>query len=142
VRALFVNDRVVIPATDLSWTAVRASGPGGQNVNKVASKVELRFTLAECSVLSPSVKARMFTACKSRLDAEGRVRIVSQLTRDQSQNLEDAREKLAELVRAALTVPKPRTATKPTRGSKRRRLQGKHMQSEKKALRGRVRSDD
>jgi ribosome-associated protein len=142
VRALQVDERVTIPATDLSWTAVRASGPGGQNVNKVASKVELRFELAQCAVLSPAVKARMFAACKSRLDAEGRVRIVSQATRDQGQNLEDARDKLAALVRAALTVPKPRTATKPTRGSKRRRLLGKHKQAEKKAMRGRVREGD
>ncbi len=128
----------MIPAADLSWTAVRASGPGGQNVNKVASKVELRFLLAQCKALSPSVKARMFAACKSKLDAEGRVRVTSQKSRDQPQTLEDGRDKLGALVRAALTVPKPRTATKPTKGSKRRRLLGKHKQAEKKALRGRV----
>jgi ribosome-associated protein len=142
VRALQVDERIVIPAADLSWTAVRASGPGGQNVNKVASKVELHFALAQCKVLSAAVKTRMFAACKSRLDAEGRVRVTSQKSRDQAQNLEDARDKLAALVRAALSVPKPRTATKPTKGSKRRRLLGKHKQSEKKALRGRVRVDD
>ncbi len=142
MEALVVNDRIVIPVGDLSWTAVRASGPGGQNVNKVSSKVELCFDLAKCAVLHPAVKARMFEACANRLDAEGRVRVVSQATRDQGKNLQDARDKLAALVRAALFVPKPRRPTKPTRGSQRRRMDDKRKQGRKKELRGRVGRDD
>ncbi len=93
---LVVSARVVIPAAELAWTAVRASGPGGQNVNKVASKVELRFDLANTQALSPSVKARLGQLAENRLDADGCILITSQLTRDQHQNLEDAREKLAD----------------------------------------------
>ncbi len=140
--ALRISDRVVIPATDLSWTAVRASGPGGQNVNKVASKVELRFDLAQCAALHPAVKARLRTLCANRLDAEGRVRIVSQATRDQGKNLADAREKLAHLIASVLVPPKPRRPTKPTFGSKRRRAEDKRRTSSKKALRGSVRGTE
>ncbi len=133
--ALRVNDRVVIAADELSWTAVRASGPGGQNVNKVSSKVELRFEIARSRSLPPFAKARLYTICRNKLDAEGRVRIVSQDTRDQLKNLEDARAKLAALVLDALTPPKPRRATKPTRGSKERRLEAKRRTSTKKQFR-------
>lgn len=140
--ALRIDDRILIPASDLSWSAVRASGPGGQNVNKVSSKVELRFDLAHCEALHPAVKARLWTSCANKLDAEGKVRIVSQATRDQPQNLADARDKLAALIRAALTPPKPRRPTKPTRGSQRRRLQAKSQNSDKKRLRGRIRDDE
>ncbi|HEX7478852.1 MAG TPA: alternative ribosome rescue aminoacyl-tRNA hydrolase ArfB [Polyangiales bacterium] len=142
MEALRINDRIVLAPSELSWTAVRASGPGGQNVNKVASKVELCFDLARCPSLSYSVKARLWTACANRLDAQGRVRIVSQATRDQAKNLEDARDKLAALVRAALVVPKIRRATKPTRGSQRRRVEDKRRTSQKKQLRSRIGGDD
>lgn len=141
MEALVVNERVWIPAGDLMWTAVRSSGPGGQNVNKVASKVELRFDLAGTKALSHAVKGRLWALCKNRLDAEGRVLITSQRTRDQLQNLGDAREKLAALIEAALTPPKPRKATKPTYGSKLRRLENKRRESSKKQARGRVRDD-
>jgi ribosome-associated protein len=142
MEALRINDRLVIPAPLLAFTAVRASGAGGQNVNKVASKVELHFDLWACGELSGVVKARLAASCKHRFEADGRLRIVSQLTRDQGRNLDDAREKLAELIRAALTVPKPRRPTKPTRGSKVRRVDAKRHDSRKKQLRGRVRTDD
>jgi ribosome-associated protein len=135
VDALWINDRVVIPVDELSWTAVRASGPGGQNVNKVSSKVELRFDIVRTRALAPGAKTRLYTLCRNKLDAEGRVRIVSQATRDQLKNLEDARAKLAALVLEALTPPKPRRPTKPTRGSKERRLKAKRHTSAKKQFR-------
>lgn len=126
---------VVIPASELTWTASRASGPGGQNVNKVASKVELRFDVGATNVLLPSAKARLVLLAGNAIDSGGVLHVVSQLTRDQSQNLEDARGKLQTLVARALVVPKKRRATKPTRGSTERRLQSKREGSERKASR-------
>ncbi|UJR82267.1 Hypothetical protein I5071_43320 [Sandaracinus amylolyticus] len=124
---------VVIPARELAWSAARASGPGGQNVNKVSSKVDLRFDLEGSIALAPEVKARVRAkAGASRLDADGRVVIVSQITRDQKRNLEDAREKLAALVRAAMVVPKKRKKTAPSRGAKERRLGEKKRRAETK----------
>jgi ribosome-associated protein len=132
---LIVDQIVTIPAADLSWTAVRASGPGGQNVNKVASKVELRFDLTSSRALPDDVKRRLAALARSRLDAEGKVVVTSQLTRDRVRNLEDARAKLADLVKRALEVPRRRKATRPSLGSKRRRLEGKRRQGEKKTAR-------
>jgi ribosome-associated protein len=132
---LIILGTVVIPSADLSWTAVRASGPGGQNVNKVASKVELRFDLDASRALSHDVKARLRQLAGSRIDATGHLLLTSQLTRDQSRNLEDARSKLADLVRSALTAPRKRKPTRPSLGSKRRRLEHKRKQGEKKAMR-------
>lgn len=140
--SLPINSQLLIPARHLHWTAVRSSGPGGQNVNKVASKVELRFDIGACTAMHPAAKARLLVLCRNKLDAEGRVLITSQRTRDQLQNLEDARDKLAELIKAALIPPRPRRPTKPTYGSKLRRLEGKQHTKQKKQSRGRVRSDD
>jgi ribosome-associated protein len=142
MEALQIDDRLTIPAHLFSFTAVRASGAGGQNVNKVASKVELHFDLWGCEVLSAAVKQRLATACKNRFEADGKLRIVSQATRDQGRNLEDARDKLAELIRAALFVPRTRRPTKPTRGSKVRRMDGKRRDAKTKQLRSKVRADD
>jgi ribosome-associated protein len=135
---LRIDADVVIPAADLEIEAVRSSGPGGQNVNKVATKVELRFDLRGTQALAPAVKGRLRALAGKRVDAEGRIRVISQRTRDQSRNREDAREKLAEMIRAALVPPRPRRATRPTRASKARRLDDKRKQSSKKQLRGRV----
>lgn len=140
--ALIVTPQVVIPPADLSWTAVRSSGPGGQNVNKVASKVELVFDLRTTRALAPDVKGRLRALAGKRVDAEGLLHVVSQRTRDQQQNLGDARDKLAALIAAALVPPKPRRATKPTRGSKRRRIEAKRHRAGTKALRTRVSGDD
>ena len=137
---LYVDPRVTLPGGDLAWTAVRSSGPGGQNVNKVSSKVELRFDLPGTRALGPEVKARLRAIAAHKLDAEGRVLLTSQRTRDQVKNLADAREKLAELVRRALFVPKTRRPTKPSRGSKERRLESKRHDARTKA--GRKVSDD
>jgi ribosome-associated protein len=122
---VIVTPTVTLPGKDLSWTAVRASGPGGQNVNKVSSKIELRFDLAATLALDPATKARLRAAAASRLDAEGKLLITSQASRDQRQNLEDAREKLRSLVLAALVRPKKRRPTKPSRGATQRRLDDK-----------------
>jgi ribosome-associated protein len=132
---LIIDGALTIPSEELSWTAVRASGPGGQNVNKVASKVELRFDLAASRVLKDDVKARLRALAGSRLDAEGRLLVTSQLTRDRGRNLDDARAKLKDLVKKALPVPRRRKATRPSLGSRRRRLEGKRIQGEKKAAR-------
>ena len=136
---LVVVPGVVIPGADLEWRAVRSSGPGGQNVNKVSSKVELRFDLAGTRALAPPVKARLAALAHGRLDADGRLVIASQKTRAQERNLEDARERLRALVEAALTPPRPRRATRPTASSRRRRLDDKRRHAEKK--RGRRFSD-
>jgi ribosome-associated protein len=134
-RDLPVTARITLLADELQWKAVRASGPGGQNVNKVATKVELRFDLANSHSLDFGVKARLRALAGSRLDADGALVVVSQATRSQEQNLEDARQKLAELVRRALVVPKRRRATRPSRGAVERRLEGKRRQREKKQTR-------
>jgi ribosome-associated protein len=132
---LNIHEALTLPASELSWTAVRASGPGGQNINKVASKVELRFDLASSQALTQAVKTRLLAIARSRVDAEGRLVVTSQLTRDRQRNLEDARTKLADLVRRALAVPRKRKATRPSLGAKRRRLEGKRRQGEKKTAR-------
>jgi ribosome-associated protein len=139
---LDIDGRVVVPAAELQWTAVRSGGPGGQNVNKVATKVELRFDLPGSAALAPAVKARLRALAGPRLDAEGWILITSQATRSQADNLEDARGKLAALIRRALVPPKRRRPTRPTAGSKERRLGAKRQLAEKKNARGRVRSGD
>ncbi len=132
---------LVIPEAELRWTAVRASGPGGQNVNKVASKVDLRFDFEQSDALTGELKARIRASAVARLDAEGKLHITSQLTRNQPDNLEDARQKLAEILRAALVTPKRRRKTKPSRAKKAARVAEKRVHAQKKQSRGRVSAD-
>jgi ribosome-associated protein len=139
---LVINDKLTLPGHDLEWTAVRASGPGGQNVNKVSSKIELSFDFEDSVALTDPVKARLRVIVKNTLDAEGRVLVTSQKTRDQAKNLADARDKLKELVLKALVVPKTRKPTKPSKGSKQRRLTTKKKVGAKKAARRPAKRDD
>jgi ribosome-associated protein len=130
--ALPINATVTVPAACLTWAASRASGPGGQNVNKVSSKVELRFDLGSCDVLDGWTKDRLRALASGMLDADGRILIVSQKTRDQPKNLEDARDKLKELILRAMIRPKKRRPTRPSRGAVARRLDEKSRASKKK----------
>lgn len=132
---LVIDDRVTIPDKDLSWAASRSGGPGGQNVNKVSSRVELRFDLAGTTVLDAGTRARLLSIAKGYLDADGRILLKSDTTRDQRRNLEDARDKLKSMILLAMIKPKRRRPTRPSRGAVARRLEGKHHQSAKKEQR-------
>jgi ribosome-associated protein len=141
-RDLIINDQVAVPARDLSWSASRASGPGGQNVNKVATKVTLRFDLRGTDALTRTQKSRLRKLAGRRIDAQGALMINAQAERSQRQNLQRARDGLRKLIRRALVPPKRRVATKPSRASKRRRLDDKRRRGEQKRARGKVSQAD
>ncbi|MEZ6136254.1 MAG: alternative ribosome rescue aminoacyl-tRNA hydrolase ArfB [Pirellulaceae bacterium] len=131
---LQINDQIEIPEDQLQWSFARSSGPGGQNVNKVNSKATLRWN-RQVGTLSGAAWMRFKKLAKRYLTSTDEVVIQSQEQRDQAQNVEACREKLRTLVLAALKPPKRRIATKPTAGSRRRRLDEKRKQSEKKQSR-------
>ncbi|MBB6306838.1 alternative ribosome rescue aminoacyl-tRNA hydrolase ArfB [Xanthobacter tagetidis] len=130
-----VSPRIRIPEEEIVLAFVRASGPGGQNVNKVSSAVQLRFDVAASPSLPEAVKARLAGLAGRRLTREGVLVIQAQRFRTQERNRDDAIERLVELVRAALKVDPPRRPTRPTLGSKTRRLESKARRGAVKSLR-------
>jgi ribosome-associated protein len=132
---LEISDRIRIPDEEFSWTFVRAGGPGGQNVNKVASKAVLRWNVAASPSLPDDIKGRLQQQQRRRITGDGDLLLTSQRYRDQERNRLDCLEKLREMLRAAAATPKARRKTKPSRGSKERRLKAKKRRSALKASR-------
>lgn len=130
-----ITDTLTLPGDLLTFEASRAPGPGGQHVNKAATKVTLRFDLPACTTLDEGTRARLRARCRRRLDREGRIVIVASRHRSQARNLEDARARLRDLVLEALTPPKPHRKTRPSRAARRRRIEAKRRRSATKAAR-------
>lgn len=133
-----INDRLTLPGHLLSEEAMRAGGPGGQHQNTSDSAIRLRFDMAACDVLHPAVLRRVRDAFPSQVTEAGELLVVARNERSQLRNREAARERLAEMIRAHLRPPKRRRPTKPTKASKRRRLEAKKQRGRVKALRGKV----
>lgn len=130
-----VTSRISLDEGELSFSFIRASGPGGQNVNKVSSAVQLRFDVRNSASLPESVKARLETLAGRRLTSEGVLVLTAQQYRSQERNREDAIQRLTDLIRQAAIVPKARRATRPTLGSKQRRMDAKTRRGTIKGLR-------
>ena len=137
-----ITPDISLPDQDLLWSFVRASGPGGQNVNKVATAAQLRFDLAGTQALAPAVKQRLRALAGRRATDDGALLIVARNQRTQEGNRREALERLSDLVQRALVAPKPRKPTRPTRAARERRLQTKTQRRTTKQMRGRVRWDD
>jgi ribosome-associated protein len=137
VRMLEINEQIRIPEDEFQWSFVRASGPGGQNVNKVASKAVLRWDLAGSTSVPVNVKDRLRVQQRRRLTSEGKLVLYSQRFRDQEKNRRDCLDKLRDMVRQAAMPPKRRKPTRPTRGSRAARLHEKRRRSEVKTGRRR-----
>lgn len=132
-----ITPHLVIPDFEFRWTYVRSSGPGGQNVNKVASKAVLHWPVRDTTSLPAEVRTRFLQQQSSRINMEGELYLASQRFRDQERNREDCLEKLRQLVLLAMNPPRKRRATKPTRGSKEARLRAKQRRSQTKSSRRR-----
>jgi len=135
---IYVQDSVLVPAEAIEVRAVRASGPGGQNVNKVASKIELRVDLSLIRGMDPEARRRLRHLVGRRLDASGRLRVTSQRSRDQYRNLEDAQRKVHDWIVLALQPEKKRIPTNPKPSSDLRRLETKRRRSEHKQSRQKI----
>ena len=132
---LRVTSSIVIPERELSESFVLSSGAGGQNVNKVASAVQLRFDALHSAALPDAVRVRLMQIAGHRLTKDGVIIVVARESRDQVRNREIARSKLAELIRQAMYVPKKRRPTRPTRASKERRIESKKRDAQTKKQR-------
>ena len=139
---LWVTDQIALQDWELSEQFSRSSGPGGQNVNKVETAVELRFEAARSPSLSPAVKARLKRLAGRRWTNEGAIVIRAEETRSQARNRELAGARLVEMIREALVAPKRRIATRPTYASQKRRVVAKVLRGEVKGLRGKVADED
>jgi len=135
VHDIVISPKLTIPASELGLAFARSGGSGGQNVNKVSSKVELRWNLTASTAVAEEDRTWLLEKLGNRLTSDGTLIVVSQLTRDQVKNRDDAASKLALIVRTALERPKTRRPTRPTKSSKRRRVEGKKHRSEIKANR-------
>jgi len=135
---LRINNNIEIPESELELNAIRSSGPGGQNVNKVATAIHLRFDIAASSVLPDDVKSRLLDLRDRRISSDGVVNIKAQRSRSQDKNRIDALKRLADLLRKGLVAPKARKKTKPSRKSKEKRLADKARRAQVKQSRGRV----
>jgi ribosome-associated protein len=139
---LEVNDKIRIPDREFTWTFARSGGPGGQNVNKVASKAVLHWNVDQSPSVPFEVKARLFAQQSRRFFADGALILSSQRFRDQERNRQDCLDKLRLMLLEASVPPKPRIATRPTRGARQRRLQDKRQQALRKARRRFPRDND
>lgn len=139
---IVVTRSISLPEDELQFRFVRASGPGGQNVNKVSTAVELRFDAGRSPSLSDAVRTRLLALAGRRVTNDGVIVIDAQRHRTQERNRADAIERLVELIRQATVVPRVRRPTRPTRGSQERRIAGKKKRAEHKSGRGRARLDD
>ncbi len=132
---LTVNNRLKIPLREFRFQFARSSGPGGQNVNKVNTKAELRWRVAASPSLPEPVRQRLMAQQRRRVTSQGELLVTSQRFRDAGRNVADCLEKLRAMIDAAASAPKPRRVTKPTLASRKRRLQSKRQQAEKKQRR-------
>ena len=134
--------RVFVPPTAIEVHAIRSSGPGGQNVNKVASKILLEVDVSRVEGLDDLAPRRLATLAGRRLGADGVLRVTAQRSRDRFRNLEDARDRVRDLLERAQVAPRARRATRPSRAAKEKRLRSKHVAATVKAARGAVRDED